>query len=43
MPLDATRTRDKLVDEAARAFAAHGVFSASLIDITRKAGQRNRG
>jgi AcrR family transcriptional regulator len=43
MPLDASRTREKLIDEAARAFAAHGVFSASLIDITRKAGQRNRG
>jgi AcrR family transcriptional regulator len=43
MPADATRTREKLIDEAARAFAAHGVFSASLIDITRRAGQRNRG
>jgi AcrR family transcriptional regulator len=43
MPADASRTREKLVDEAARAFAAHGVFTASLIDITRRAGQRNRG
>ena len=43
MPLDASKTREKLIDEAARAFAAHGVFGASLIDITRKAGQRNRG
>jgi AcrR family transcriptional regulator len=43
MPLDASRTRAKLVDEAARAFAADGVFTASLIDITRRAGQRNRG
>jgi AcrR family transcriptional regulator len=43
MPLDASRTREKLVDEAARAFAAHGVYGASLIDITRRAGQRNRG
>jgi AcrR family transcriptional regulator len=43
MPLDASRTREKLVDEAARAFAANGVFSASLLDITRRAGQRNRG
>lgn len=43
MPSDASATRRKLVDEAARAFAEHGVFSASLIDITRKAGQRNRG
>jgi AcrR family transcriptional regulator len=43
MPLDASRTRAKLIDEAARAFAADGVFTASLIDITRRAGQRNRG
>jgi AcrR family transcriptional regulator len=43
VPADASRTREKLIDEAARAFAAHGVFSASLIDITRRAGQRNRG
>ncbi len=43
MPVDATATRERLIDEAARAFAAEGVFSASLIDITRKAGQRNRG
>ncbi|HEX4492406.1 MAG TPA: TetR family transcriptional regulator [Acidimicrobiia bacterium] len=43
MPLDASHTREKLVDEAARAFAKHGVYGASLIDITRRAGQRNRG
>jgi AcrR family transcriptional regulator len=43
MPLSGDATRRKLIDEAARAFAADGVFSASLIDITRKAGQRNRG
>jgi AcrR family transcriptional regulator len=43
VPLDASRTREKLIDEAARAFAAHGVYGASLIDITRRAGQRNRG
>lgn len=43
MPADASKTREKLVDEAARAFAEHGVYSASLIDITRQAGQRNRG
>jgi AcrR family transcriptional regulator len=43
MPLSGDATRSKLIDEAARAFAADGVFSASLIDITRKAGQRNRG
>ena len=38
----ATETRRKLVDAAAKAFAQDGVFSASLIDITRQAGQRNR-
>jgi AcrR family transcriptional regulator len=43
MPQDASRTREKLIDEAARAFAAHGVYAASLVDITRRAGQRNRG
>ena len=43
MPLDASKTREKLIDEAARAFAEHGVYGASLIDITRRAGQRNRG
>ncbi|ODQ93754.1 TetR/AcrR family transcriptional regulator [Mycolicibacterium holsaticum] len=42
MPPDATKTRDKLLDAAARAFASDGVFNASLIDITRQAGQRNR-
>jgi AcrR family transcriptional regulator len=43
MPLDASKTREKLIDEAARAFAEHGVYGASLIDITRRAGQKNRG
>ena len=43
MPVDASHTREKLIDEAARAFATHGVYGASLIDITRRAGQRNRG
>src|SRR6266480_3929180 len=43
MPSDGSATRRKLVDEAARAFARDGVYSASLIDITRKARQRNRG
>jgi AcrR family transcriptional regulator len=43
MPSDSSATRSKLVDEAARAFAEHGVYSASLIDITRRARQRNRG
>jgi AcrR family transcriptional regulator len=43
MPPSATETRRKLVDAAARAFAEDGVFTASLIDITRQAGQRHRG
>jgi AcrR family transcriptional regulator len=41
--VDAESTRRKLIDEATRAFAEDGVFTASLIDITRQAGQRNRG
>ena len=36
-------TRRKLVDAATRGFAEQGVFAASLIEITRRAGQRNRG
>jgi AcrR family transcriptional regulator len=43
VPRDASKTREKLIDAAARAFAEHGVFSASLVDITRQAGQRNKG
>ncbi len=43
MPPSAGETRTKLIDAAAKAFADEGVFTASLIDITRKAGQRNRG
>ena len=43
MPPDASKTREKLIDAAARAFADDGVFAASLVDITRKAGQRNKG
>ena len=42
MPPDASKTRAGLLDAAARAFANDGVFNASLIDITRQAGQRNR-
>lgn len=38
-----TGTRERLVDAAAREFAEHGVQSASLVEITRRAGQRNRG
>lgn len=36
-------TRQKLVDAATRAFAEHGVENASLLEIARQAGQRNRG
>lgn len=43
MPPDASATREKLLDAATRAFAEHGVMNASLLDITRQAGQRNRG
>jgi AcrR family transcriptional regulator len=42
VPPDASKTKAKLLDSAARAFASDGVFNASLIDITRQAGQRNR-
>src|SRR5688572_8201939 len=42
MPPSGDATRRKLLDAAARAFAEHGVFRASLLDITRQAGQRNR-
>ncbi len=40
-PAEDTRTR--LIDAATREFAAHGVHAASLLEITRQAGQRNRG
>jgi len=43
MPRDASETRRKLLDAAALAFAEHGVQNASLVDITRRAGQRNSG
>jgi AcrR family transcriptional regulator len=36
-------TRSRLVEAATEAFAEHGVFTASLVEITRRAGQRNRG
>ena len=42
MPPDASQTRTRLLDAAAREFAEHGVWNASLIEITRRAGQRNR-
>lgn len=43
MPRDASETRRKLLDAAALAFAEDGVRNASLVDITRRAGQRNSG
>lgn len=39
----ADATRAQLVDAAARIFADQGVQGASLLEITRLAGQRNRG
>jgi AcrR family transcriptional regulator len=39
----AAETRRRLVAAATEAFAEQGVFTASLVDITRRAGQRNRG
>jgi AcrR family transcriptional regulator len=42
MPRDASTTRDRLLDAAAHEFAEHGVWNASLIEVTRRAGQRNR-
>ncbi len=42
MPPDASATRERLLDAAAHEFAEQGVWNASLIEITRRAGQRNR-
>ena len=39
----AAGTRRRLIEAATEAFAEHGVFTASLVEITRRAGQRNRG
>jgi AcrR family transcriptional regulator len=36
-------TRQRLIDAATREFAEHGVHAASLLEVTRQAGQRNRG
>lgn len=36
-------TRQRLVQAAAQGFAEHGIRTASLVEITRQAGQRNRG
>jgi AcrR family transcriptional regulator len=43
MPRDASETRRKLLDAAALAFAEDGVRNASMVGITRRAGQRNSG
>jgi AcrR family transcriptional regulator len=42
VPPDAAATRQRLLDAATREFAEHGVWNASLIEVTRRAGQRNR-
>ncbi|WP_028642631.1 TetR/AcrR family transcriptional regulator [Nocardioides sp. URHA0020] len=39
----ADETRTRLVEAATAVFAEDGVFTASLVEITRRAGQRNRG
>lgn len=39
----ADETRQRLVAAATQGFAEHGVHTASLLEITRQAGQRNRG
>jgi AcrR family transcriptional regulator len=36
-------TRQALVEAATQVFAEQGVFTASLVEVTRRAGQRNRG
>jgi len=43
VPPDGSATREKLLDAATRAFAEQGVTKASLLEITKQAGQRNRG
>ncbi len=39
----ADETRQRLIEAATRGFAEQGVHTASLLEITRQAGQRNRG
>jgi AcrR family transcriptional regulator len=41
VPVDATATRERLLDEAERLFALHGVDGAQIRDIVRAAGQAN--
>lgn len=43
MTSQAQETRTRLIEAATREFAAHGIHAASLLEITRQAGQRNRG
>lgn len=43
MTSPADETRQRLIEAATRGFAEHGVHTASLLEITRRAGQRNRG
>lgn len=43
VPYGAEETRQRLVDAATREFADRGVQAASLLEISRVAGQRNRG
>ena len=40
---NADETRRRLIEAATRGFAEQGVHTASLLEITRQAGQRNRG
>ncbi|WP_370247037.1 TetR/AcrR family transcriptional regulator [Nocardioides sp.] len=42
-PSPADDTRQRLVAAATAEFAQHGVHGASLLEISRRAGQRNRG
>jgi AcrR family transcriptional regulator len=41
VPRDATDTRDRLVREAERLFAEHGIHQVTIREITEAAGQRN--
>jgi AcrR family transcriptional regulator len=43
VPTDGAATREKLLDAATRTFAEQGIVNASLLEITKQAGQRNRG
>ena len=43
VPQAVTDTRQRLLDAATRVFAEQGVDTASLLEVARRAGQRNRG